>query len=101
MAVTHLSKADFDAFIAEGDVLVDFWAIWCGPCRMQAPILEEFDDKMGGKIKVAKVDVDEESELASRFGIMSIPTLMGFRNGKLISQRVGVQGLGELEQMFP
>lgn len=100
MAVTHLSKAEFDAFIAEGDVLVDFWAVWCGPCRMQAPILDEFDVKMAGKIKVGKVDVDEESELASRFGIMSIPTLLAFRNGKLIAQRIGVQGLGELEQMF-
>lgn len=100
MAINHLSTDEFDAAIAEGLVLVDFWATWCGPCRMQAPILENLDAEMGGRLKICKVDVDNEPALAVRFGIMSIPTLVAFRDGSVIQKRVGVQSLDQLKQMF-
>ena len=100
MAINHLSTDEFDAAIAEGLVLVDFWATWCGPCRMQAPILENLDAEMGGRLKICKVDVDNEPALAVRFGIMSIPTLVAFKDGSVIAKRVGVQSLDQLKQMF-
>ena len=100
MAVQHIKTSEFDSFIAAGDVLVDFWATWCGPCRMQAPILEQLDSELGGSVKIGKVDVDEEPELARRFGVMSIPTLIAFRDGKEIAQNVGVTDANGLKRMF-
>ena len=100
MAVLHLTKENFDASIAEGKVIVDFWATLCGPCRMQAPILEQFDAQMGGNVKVCKVDVDEQPELAKRFGIFSIPTLIAFNNGAQTEKRVGVQTAEQLAEML-
>ena len=100
MAISHLSTADFDAVTGEGTALVDFWATWCGPCRMQAPILEKLDAELGGSVKICKVDVDEEPMLARRFGVMSIPTLIAFRNGQAVAQRVGVQSLEALKAML-
>ncbi len=70
-------------------VLLDFWASWCGPCRMLAPVVAEFAEEMDGKVKVGKVNVDEEEELAMRFGIMSIPTVMIFKNGEVTNTSVG------------
>lgn len=100
MAVNHLSNANFDSVTGEGLSLVDFWATWCGPCRMQAPIIEELDAALGDKVKVCKVDVDQEPELARRFGIMSIPTLVSIENGTVKEKRVGVQNLEQLKQML-
>ena len=91
MAVLHLTEKDFDAAIAVGVTLVDFWAGWCGPCKMLAPVIEGLAERYDGKAKVAKVDIDAEMGLASRFGIMSIPTVLLFRDGKLEGQSVGVQ----------
>ena len=91
MAVLHLTEKDFDAAIAAGVTLVDFWAGWCGPCKMLAPVIEGLAERYDGKAKVAKVDIDAEMGLASRFGIMSIPTVLLFRDGKLEGQSVGVQ----------
>ena len=95
MAISHLDMNNFDAAISEGVTLVDFWATWCGPCRMQAPILEKLDAELGDSVKIGKVDVDENPMLAQRFGVMSIPTLIAFRGGQVVSQRVGVQSLDD------
>ena len=91
MAVSHIKTSEFDGFIAGGAALVDFWATWCGPCRMQAPILEQLDAELGGSVKIGKVDVDEEPELARRFGVMSIPTLVYLKNGQEFDRKIGVQ----------
>lgn len=100
MAVLHLTKENFDASIAEGKVIVDFWATWCGPCRMQAPILDELDEQLGDKVKICKLDVDDEPAIAQRFGVFSIPTLMVFRNGEMISKEVGVHTVEQLMTML-
>lgn len=100
MAIAHVKTDEFDAFTAEGMTLIDFWATWCGPCRMQAPILEKLDAELGEKVKIGKVDVDEEPGLARRFRIMSIPTLACFKDGQLCDMRVGLQNLDQLKQML-
>lgn len=86
-----ITKANFQAEVeqAQGTVLVDFWAQWCGPCRMQAPILEAFAGEHSD-IKIAKCDVDENPELAEKFSIMSIPSLLVFKGGKLVKSAVGL-----------
>ena len=100
MSILHLTKENFDSTIAEGKVLVDFWADWCGPCRMLAPIIEELAEKYDGEVKVCKVDVDAAPELAMRFGVMSIPTVIVFQDGEETDKRVGVQPLEELEALL-
>ena len=96
----ELSQKDFSAEINDTlPVVVDFWAPWCGPCRSQTSILEQFADKFAGKVKVCKVNVDENPELAREYGIMSIPTIMVFRGGKLADKAVGVQSIGNLTQL--
>lgn len=77
-------------------VLVDFWAVWCGPCRMIAPVVEEIAADYEGRLKVGKLNVDENSELASRYGVMSIPTLLVFKNGQPVERIVGFQPKKEL-----
>ena len=99
MAIQHLNKENFDGTIQSGTVLVDFWATWCGPCRMQAPILEQLDAKQLPGLTIGKVDVDEQPELANRYGITSIPTLVVFKNGKAAAKQIGVTGLRQLEDM--
>ena len=100
--VIHIgSEEAFDKLIA-GDtpVLVDFWATWCGPCRMIAPIVEEIANEYAGKVVVAKVDVDEMGELAQRYRIMNIPTLMLFKQGQLVDKAIGARPKAALEQML-
>jgi thioredoxin 1 len=81
-------------------VLVDFWAAWCGPCKMIAPIIDQLADEFDGKVKVAKLNVDDNRDLAARFKVMSIPMLILFKNGEVVNQLVGARPKGELVKML-
>ena len=81
-------------------VLIDFWAPWCGPCRMMGPIIEQLADQYEGKAKVGKVNVDEEGELSQAFGVMSIPTIVLVKDGKVVKQVVGARPKAEMEAML-
>jgi len=96
--VSTLSDATFDEEIAGSaePVLVDFWAEWCGPCKMIAPVLDEIADENPGKIKIAKLNVDDNPEIARRFGVMSIPTMIVFKDGQPDKRMVGAKGKGQL-----
>jgi thioredoxin 1 len=100
MGVEKVSDATFetDVLKSSGPVVVDFWAEWCGPCRMIAPALEEIAGSMGDKVKIVKLNVDENPATATKYGIMSIPTLMIFKNGELASRQVGAAPKQKLEQ---
>ena len=91
MAVQHLTSENFDEVISKGTVLVDFWASWCGPCQMIAPIIEELAEEYDGKAVIAKVDIDRGIELASRFKIRLIPTLICFKDGEISSKAYGAE----------
>ena len=93
MSVLHLTEGAFDKAIAQGVALVDFWATWCGPCKMLAPTIEELGGKYEGKATVAKVDVDAEPGLAGRYGVMSIPTVILFKDGVEVDRKVGFMPL--------
>ena len=86
----ELTSANFDQ-VKEGVALVDFWAPWCGPCRMLAPVIDELANEFDGKAKICKVNTDEESELSAQFGIRSIPTLIFLKNGEVADQLIGAQ----------
>ena len=90
---TAVSSADFDTEVLKSEVpvLVDFWAAWCGPCRRVAPEVDAVAEQMGAKAKVVKVDIDAEPEIASKYGIQSIPALFIFKGGKVVDQIVGAQ----------
>ena len=93
------NEQSFNQDIESGLTVVDFWAPWCGPCRSQAPILEQFAAKHAGKVSVLKVNTDENGDLAASYGIMSIPTIMVFKDGALVNRTVGVQSLENLEKL--
>ncbi len=100
MAVIHFNKEGFDKAVAQGaTMLVDFWAGWCGPCKMLAPTIDKLAEKYDGKVVVGKVDVDEEQDLARQFGVMSIPTVVLFKDGKEVQRTVGVQPQAAFEQL--
>ena len=87
----HFNMESFEAELNSGKLMmVDFWAVWCGPCRMLAPMVDNLAEKYAGKVVVGKVNVDEEQELAIRYGVMSIPTVIFFKDGKEIDRKVGV-----------
>jgi thioredoxin 1 len=100
MAVEKVSDATFESEVlkASGPVVVDFWAEWCGPCRMIAPALDEISSSLGDKVKIVKLNVDESPNTAAKYGIMSIPTLMIFKNGEMASRQVGAAPKQKLEQ---
>jgi len=91
MGALHITEKNFDAEVIKSTlpVLVDFWAEWCGPCRMVGPVVEEIANELNGKLKVGKINVDEAQNLAASFNVMSIPTLMVFKDGKVVQQMVG------------
>ena len=99
--VLHVTSASFEAEVLRSSepVLVDFWATWCPPCRMIAPAISALADAYAGRAKVAKIDVDEAPDLAEKFGIQSIPTLLVFKNGQVVDQRVGALPQAEMARM--
>ena len=102
MEEVNLTSENFEEEVlkSEKPVLVDFWATWCGPCKMLAPVISEIAEKYEGKVKVGKVNIDNEKELAVRYQITSIPTLMLFKNGEVSNMTVGFQSKSELERMI-
>ena len=100
--IIQVSNTNFSQEVENSElpILVDFWAPWCGPCLAVAPILEQLASKYDGKLKIGKVNVDEESALASKFRVMSIPTLILFKSGKVVQQMVGLRSVQELEDML-
>jgi thioredoxin 1 len=102
MDVMHLNDGNFESQVisSKQPVLVDFWADWCSPCKKVAPVIDELSKEYKGKIKVAKVNVDEGREVATKFGIMSIPTFILFKNGKIAKQIVGAVSKNELKSIL-
>ena len=99
--MTHFDQETFDAALAEGKLMmVDFWAEWCGPCRMLGPVVDKLAEEYQGKAIMGKVNVDEERELAIRYGVMSIPTVIFFKDGKEIDRKVGAMPAGAFAQVL-
>ncbi len=96
--ISALSDATFDEVIgsADGAVLVDFWAEWCGPCKMVAPILDEIAQEHGEKVQITKLNVDDNPDIARRFDVMSIPTMIVFKDGEPTKRLVGARGKGQI-----
>ena len=102
MSVVHVDSKNFEAEVLNSaqPVLVDFWATWCGPCRMLAPVLEALAKQKEGQVKVCKLDIDQSPDLASRYGVMSIPTLMVFKGGQVVNKSVGLVPKAAVEKLL-
>lgn len=100
MSATVLSAADFDEKVKTGVVMVDFWAEWCGPCKMAGPVIDALAEEYSGKVVVGKVDVDAEPDLAGKFGVMSIPTVVLLKDGIEVGRQVGFAGKAGYVQLL-
>lgn len=102
MSVITLTKENFEKEVLQSavPVLVDFWASWCGPCRMVSPVIDQIAEEANGNYAVGKVNVDEQPELAVKFGVMSIPTLVVMKNGEVAAKKIGVQSKGDILKML-
>jgi thioredoxin 1 len=100
--ITHVKDADFESEVLKSDtpVLVDFWAEWCGPCKSIAPMVDDIAKQYAGRLKVAKVNIDENQKTPMQYGIRGIPTLMVFKGGKVEATQIGAVGKGQLTQMI-
>ncbi len=102
MSVISLNEKNFEEEVlkSEKPVFIDFWASWCGPCRMMSPVVDELAEEMGDSVKVCKINIDEENNLAVKYNVMSIPTFIILKNGKEVNRSVGVQDKEELKNML-
>ena len=102
MSEITITKNNFESEVlnAEGKVLVDFWASWCGPCKMIAPVIEELSEELEGQVKVGKVNVDEQPELAAAFEVMSIPSLFVLKDGKVVNNSIGAKPKAQILEML-
>lgn len=100
--IIEITIDNFEEEVLKSDkkVLVDFWATWCNPCKMMHPVLEKLDKELNGDVKIGKINIDNDPELASKFGVMSIPTFMVFENGELKNTLVGTQSLETLKKIM-
>lgn len=100
--IIEITIDNFEEEVLKSDkkVLVDFWATWCNPCKMMHPVLEKLDEELNGDVKIGKINIDNDPELASKFGVMSIPTFMVFENGELKNTLVGTQSLETLKKIM-
>ena len=100
MAIYHTTAASFGKIVSQGTVLVDFWAPWCAPCMMQGAILEELDKETDGKVTIVKVNIDDEMLLARQCGVLSVPTLVLFRDGEVRDLAIGLQSIEQLRKFI-
>lgn len=102
MAVIEITAENFEAEVINSStpVLVDFWATWCGPCKMVAPVIDALAEEYDGKVKVGKVDIDAQMPLTARFGVMSVPTIIIFKNGEIADKAIGARSKGDFEKMI-
>ena len=102
MAVINLNEKNFEEEVVKSDkvVLIDFWASWCGPCRMMSPVIDQIAEEMGDSAKVCKINIDEQQNLAVKYNVMSIPTFVVLKNGKEVGRTVGVQDKQEIIKML-